>query len=127
MYTLRAISYAIIASILIFLCNNLLTVSLLTNSQKYSSIVIAFIAWGIPAFVVSLITAKLFPTKLMLKAITIILTIFSLIFLTTETINHATAAQESLLVQLFYLLPYMVTALSIMLGFYLGFRRQSPN
>jgi hypothetical protein len=89
--------------------------------------VIVFIAWGIPAFVASLITAKVFPTKLMLKAITITFTTFALIFLTTETINHATTAQKSLLVQLFYLLPYMATVLSIMLGFYLGFRRQSPN
>jgi hypothetical protein len=88
---------------------------------------ITFIAWCIPAFVASLITAKVFPTKIMLKAITITLTTFALIFLTTATINHTATAQEILPVQLFYLLPYIATVLSVMLGFYLGFRRQSPN
>ncbi len=127
MYTLRAMAYSIIASILIFLCNNLLTASFLTSSQKHSSIAIDLIAWGIPAFVASLITAKMFPTKIMLQKTTIILTTFALIYLTTETTNHVTTAQKGLLVQLFYLLPYAVTVLSIMLGFFLGFRRQSPN
>jgi len=120
-------SYAVITSIVIFLCNNLLTVSLLTSPQKYSSTVIDFIAWGIPTFAASLITAKIFPTKLMLKATTITITTFALIFLTTETISYATGAQKSLLAQLFYLPPYAATVLSIMLGFFLGFRRQSPN